>query len=115
MHLFKVAEQVLLPISLAYCGISQLLFCFLARRCSSLAASKDHLSFCDEPKPNGILVGEPDEDKNFYFGGPENANWARIEVSRNLICCWLKQLIRTSAFDDKAELQQREIIAIKQS
>jgi hypothetical protein len=86
-----------------------------ARRCSSLAASKDHLSFCDEPKPNGILVGEPDEDKNFYFWGPENANWARIEVSRNLICCWLKQLIRTSAFDDKAELQQREIIAIKQS
>jgi hypothetical protein len=41
MHMFKVAEQVLFPISLAYCEMSHSLFCSVARLCSSLAASKD--------------------------------------------------------------------------
>jgi hypothetical protein len=41
MYLFNAAAHEVLPISDAYCGISQSLFCLTARRCSSWAASSD--------------------------------------------------------------------------
>jgi hypothetical protein len=41
MVLFRVAAHEVLPISDAYCGISQALFCLTARRYSSWAASSD--------------------------------------------------------------------------